>query len=420
MEAGSATTTASSGWSTNSDIPRQRIESSMSEPPADHDASATRLAENGPELAPPTPGVTSRRRRDHHALRASAQKTGSRSPLGLGFSVTLGVLMALALALALALLSEVLFDIFAAMFIALSLNPMANTLIRRGMPKGRAIFVVALGFAIVSVAVLVFLLPAVLQQLVELVRGLPGSLAELSNQAWVQRVNSATNGGADAVIQQISHAVEQPSFWAFVAGGVLGLGAGLAGWVSSGIFMAVLTLYFLVTLKGMKRGFYSLVSASKRHSTIYLTEKIMDSIGRYIGGMVVLSVINAVFSFVLLTLTRVPYAGAISVVTFFITLIPLIGTVVTTVIMTFFALLSSPVAGLIVLLAMLVYMQVEAYVMTPKAMGKALYIPGATVLISATAGAVLMGFAGALIANPVAAAITLIIRHVVVPRRNAQ
>lgn len=184
--------------------------------------------------------------------------------------------------------------------------------------------------------------------------------------------------------------------------------------------MAVLTLYFLVTLKGMKRGFYSLVSASKRHSTIYLTEKIMDSIGRYIGGMVVLSVINAVFSFVLLTLTRVPYAGAISVVTFFITLIPLIGTVVTTVIMTFFALLSSPVAGLIVLLAMLVYMQVEAYVMTPKAMGKALYIPGATVLISATAGAVLMGFAGALIANPVAAAITLIIRHVVVPRRNAQ
>lgn len=337
-----------------------------------------------------------------------------------GFTITLGSLVAIALALSLAVLSAVVFDIFAAMFIALSLNPLVDALHRRGLTQGRSVLVIALGFSLVAAAGLVLILPAALREGIELVRNLPGSLAELSNQPWVQDLNVATNGGADAVLSGLNNLVEQPAFWAAVAGGALGLGAGLTSWISSGIFMAVLTLYFLVSLKSMKKGFYSLIRASKRHTTIYLSEKIMDSIGRYLGGMVVLSVFNAAFSFGLLTLTRVPYAGAISVAAFFITLIPLIGTVVTTCFMTLFAFISSPAAGLIVLLAMLVYMQVEAYVMTPKAMGKALYIPGATVLISATAGAVLMGFAGALIANPVAAAFTLIIRHVVVPRRNLQ
>ena len=334
--------------------------------------------------------------------------------------MTWGAIVAIGLALALVIMSGVVFNVFAALFIALSLNPLVNVLGRRGLSRGRAILVVAVAFALLTGGTLVLVIPPVLRQGAELVRSLPGSLAELSNQAWVQTVNAATSGGADALIQGLGDLTGQSSFWAFVAGGALSLGTGLAGWVSSAFFMAVLALYFLVSLKGMKRGFYSLVSASKRHMAIYLTERITDSIGRYLGGMVVLAACNAAFSLILLTFTGVPYAGAISFAAFFITLIPVIGTVVTTCFMTLFALLSSPTAGVVVMVAMVVYMQVEAYVMTPRAMGKALHIPGATVLISATAGGVLMGFAGALIANPVAAALTLVVRHVVVPRRNAQ
>lgn len=377
------------------------------------------LVSDGP-VAPPAP-VRVAEHPEAPRTSVHARPSGSvRSPFSTGFTVTMGSLLALGLALSLAVMSGVVFDVCAAMFIALSLNPLVNLLVRGGLSRGRAIFVVAVGFGLLAGMVLLLVLPPVLAQAVEFARMLPGSLSRLADHPSVQGVNAATNGGADAVIVWLGSLVGQPSFWGSVAGGALALGGGLAGWVSSGFFTAVLTLYFLASLKSIKRGFYSLVSASKRRTTIYLTEKITDSIGRYLGGMVVLSAINAGFSLVLLTLTRVPFAGMISFAAFFITLIPLIGTVVTTILMTLLALLSSPTAALIVLLAMLVYMQVEAYVFTPKAMGKALHIPGATVLISATAGAVLMGFAGALIANPVAAALTLIVRHVVVPRRNAQ
>lgn len=370
-----------------------------------------------PKLSTPVPhstgGPTSARRD------ARGPNRQSFSPFAVGFSVTLGAIVAVGLVMSLVAMSSVVFTVFAALFIALALNPLVNLLVRAGQSRGRAIFVVALGFALLAGTTLVLVLPPLIRQALALARALPGSIDRLADQPVVQSLNGLTNGGADAAIDWLNELVGQPSFWTFVAGGALALGGGIAGWVSSGFFTAVLTLYFLASLKSMKRGFYSLVSRSKRHTTIYLTEQITDSIGRYLGGMVVLAAINAGFSLILLTLTRVPYAGLISFAAFFITLIPLIGTVVTTVFMSIFAFLSSPVAGLIVLIGMLVYMQVEAYILTPKAMGKALHIPGATVLISATAGAVLMGFVGALIATPVAAAITLIARRVVVPRQNA-
>ncbi len=382
--------------------------------------SAFEFLVSGHVVAPRLAGTSSRRAQTHRSSGPVRPSPGPLSPFARGFAVTWGAIVAIGLALALVIMSGVVFNVFAALFIALSLNPLVNVLGRRGLSRGRAILVVAVAFALLTGGTLVLVIPPVLRQGAELVRSLPGSLAELSNQAWVQTVNAATSGGADALIQGLGDLTGQSSFWAFVAGGALSLGTGLAGWVSSAFFMAVLALYFLVSLKGMKRGFYSLVSASKRHMAIYLTERITDSIGRYLGGMVVLAACNAAFSLILLTFTGVPYAGAISFAAFFITLIPVIGTVVTTCFMTLFALLSSPTAGVVVMVAMVVYMQVEAYVMTPRAMGKALHIPGATVLISATAGGVLMGFAGALIANPVAAALTLVVRHVVVPRRNAQ
>ena len=145
--------------------------------------------------------------------------------------------------------------------------------------------------------------------------------------------------------------------------------------------------------------------------------RIMQNIGRYLSGMVILAFMNATFSLIILTIAGVEFALVISVGAFFITLIPLIGTVLTTIFMTVFALFTSPQAALIVLISMLIYMQVEAYIFTPRVMSKAVQVPGSLVLISALAGGTLGGLPGALIAIPLAAGILIIIREVVVPAK---
>lgn len=350
-----------------------------------------------------------------------AERTGdSRSPFRVGFAEALGAIVAIGLVLALAALSDVVFDVVAALFIALWLDPVVRRLARTGLSRARATLVVTMCFAIIAGTLLVFFVPFALRQAAALVRALPGSLTELSNEPWVRSVDAATGGGADAALGWIGEQVAQPSFWAHVAGGALALVRGALDVVASAWLITAVTICFLLSLKVIKRGFYSTVGASKRRTAIYLTERITGSIGRYLGGMVVLAVCNAVFSLILLTATRVPHAGAIALATLFITMIPLIGTAITTCFMTLFAFLSSPAAGWIVLMAMLVYMQNEAHVLAPKVFGKALRLPGAIVLVSATAGGALLGVAGAVAAIPVAAALALVLRYVVVPRRNAQ
>jgi predicted PurR-regulated permease PerM len=76
--------------------------------------------------------------------------------------------------------------------------------------------------------------------------------------------------------------------------------------------------------------------------------------------------------------------------------------------------------GLVFVIVYFAYMQVEAYVMTPRVMSKAVSVPGALVLIGAMAGAALLGLLGALIAVPVTASILMVINEVVVPRQDAK
>jgi predicted PurR-regulated permease PerM len=79
-------------------------------------------------------------------------------------------------------------------------------------------------------------------------------------------------------------------------------------------------------------------------------------------------------------------------------------------------LLASPLTALVILIYFLIYMQIEAYVISPRIMNKAVSIPGSVVVIAALAGGTLMGVLGALVAIPIAASIILIIKQVVVPR----
>jgi predicted PurR-regulated permease PerM len=65
-------------------------------------------------------------------------------------------------------------------------------------------------------------------------------------------------------------------------------------------------------------------------------------------------------------------------------------------------------------------MQLEAYVLTPRVMSRAIAVPGALVVIGALVGGTLLGLLGALIAIPVTASILLIVTQVLLPKQDAK
>lgn len=369
--------------------------------------------------------VAGTRTRSRPARTADRQRAGRPAPGGLfaehpvvwGFRVALGLLAAALLALVVVNLSDVLLSVFIAAFVALGLDPLIRWFERRGMSRGSAIVTVLILFIAVVVGIVWILIPPVVEQATSLITNLPGQIRGLEDSGWFEQANESTNGLAGTLATGIGDILSDPNTWATIGGGALAFGASILNAVSTGFFVVVLSIYFIATLDSSKRAIYTLVAASDRAVVVPLAEKIMQSIGKYLSGMVVLAFLNALYSTILLVLTGNPYALILGVIALFVTLIPLIGTVLTTVLMTVVSLFVSPTAALIVFIAMLIYMQVEAYVLTPRVMGKAVQVPGTIVLISALAGGTLLGLLGALVAIPISAGILLILREIVIPRQ---
>ena len=212
--------------------------------------------------------------------------------------------------------------------------------------------------------------------------------------------------------------MSDPALWLAIGGGVLQVGLGAVNVVFGGIFVLALIVYFVASLEDMKKGLYSLAPASRREGFAEIAEEIFASVGLYLNGMFVLAFLNSLFSFILLTIVGVPYAGILAAFALPITFIPVVGSVISATVMTVVSLFTSPEAGLIVGIVMGVYLQIEANIMTPRIVGKAIQIPAALVLIGALVGATLLGLLGALVALPITAAILLIVKKVAVPAQN--
>jgi len=340
-----------------------------------------------------------------------------RSPLLLGYVIALGALGGLATGFALYGLRTIIFSVFLALFATVGFDPLVRWFQRRHMSRAWALVTVILLIVLVVVTIIWVVLPLIIQQIHFLTTAIPQEISIMKERGWFDPANEASNGVLGSLVNWIATQVRNPAFLAALGSGVAGFGISVVNGVATGFFIAILTIYFIATYDATKEAAYKLVSASRRTNFIKYTERILQNFGKYLSGMVILAFCNAVYSVILLVTTGVPGAFVLGILAFFITLIPLIGTILTTAAMTVLAFIHSPLSGLMVLIFMLIYMQVEAYILTPKVMGKAVQIPGSVVLISALAGSTLFGLPGALVAIPISAGVILIIREIVMPRK---
>ncbi|MFT3886741.1 MAG: AI-2E family transporter [Arachnia sp.] len=343
-------------------------------------------------------------------------------PLSIGFAATVGGLIAIGLAGALGTLSTVLVTIGVALFVAMALEPMIGWLERRKLGRGAAIAVVFLVLALILAVLLALVIPVAVIQITELVTAFPGYLTSLQDQGWFQRIIAAS-GQSDLYEQLLTQAktwLSDPSNLAVIGGGALAVGSGIIGGVSGALLVLVLTLYFLGSMDQMKKAVVRLSPAHARPQVSRVTDQLTESVGSYVSGMAILAVCNAVVSFLLLTVLSVPFAALLGAMALLVTMIPMIGSVLQWVIASLVALFTVGWIGLVFVGVYFAYMQLEAYVLTPRVMNKAVSIPGALVLISAMVGAALLGLLGALIAVPVTASILMVINEVVVPRQDAK
>jgi predicted PurR-regulated permease PerM len=359
----------------------------------------------------PVPNVTVEHQKGSTGVRVNAFR--------LGFMGGIGVLVALLAGLLVRELSTVLVYVGVAVFIALGLDPVV-TWLERFIPRWVAITVVVLGVIGAFVGIMFAIVPVLVSQGTNLVQNFPDFVQNLSNQEWVQDLSKQLGNtfDLDHALQSAQTFLEDPGNLLNIGGGVLAVGAGIASGLSGALIVLILMLYFLASLRGIKRMTYRFVPASRRSNFAEVTEQITGSVGRYVVGQIAEAVLNGVLSLLVLWIIGAPLPVLLATFAFLGALVPLVGTVAAAAVICLVCLFASPLTALVAAIYYLIYMQVEAYVIAPRIMARAVQVPGALVVIAAVAGGTIGGVLGAVVAVPVAASVIIIVQQVIYPRQD--
>ena len=344
------------------------------------------------------------------------------NPFRLGLLAGLGVLVAILIGTAVGSLATILTYIGAAIFLALGLDPLVSWLEKHKVKRPLAIAITLVGVLGVLAGLVFALIPVISEQVRNISQVITDTIIPgIQDNSIITTIDENLPWlEVNDLLQSAGDFIADPTNIGSIGGGVLEVGINIATGIFGGIIIAILMIYFISSLGSLKRGLYQLVPASKRANFIDLAEQISSSVGRYVMGQVTLALTNGILSAIVLTAIGVKYSALLAFIAFLGSLIPLVGTLTASIVISLCVLLFNGADWHVVVVAIYyaVYMQVEAYVLSPRIMARAVKVPGVVVVIAALTGGTLLGILGALIAIPVAAAVQLIIKEVVVPRQN--
>jgi predicted PurR-regulated permease PerM len=302
------------------------------------------------------------------------------------------------------LLSLVLIPVVLALFPATLLLPVARWLKDRGLPDALAALVALLGGILLIVAVIGTMIPLVTAELPELTESASEGVAELERFL----AEGPLGIEVDGVSGLLERAADQ-------FGGDSGDGDGdeegqaaeaavnafevIAGF----LLMLVLLFFYLRDEARLGRGILDWVPARARPHVRDLGVRIWSTVGPYFRGQLLVALVDAVFIGAGLLLLRIPLAVPLAVLIFFGGMFPIVGAVTTGVLAVLVAFADSGLGtAAVVMLLVLAVQQLESNVLEPFILGRVVHLHPLVVLLSITAGAVLLGILGAFLAVPVA------------------
>ncbi len=305
-----------------------------------------------------------------------------------------------------------------ALFLALALDPLVSLIERRTrLARGLSI---ALAYLIVLVAIVgigASFIPKLVDEVNGFVQALPdyvhdvthgrGRLGFLETKYHVvEKVREQVkNGGAKRVLG--------------LSGVALSITKSIITIVAATVTIVFLTFFMLLEGRTWADRFYSLLPESSQPRWRKVGHDIYRTVGGYVTGNLLISLIAGGSITVVLLIMGVPYAVALGLLVAVLDLIPLAGATIAGVIVAIVAFLHSVPAGIVAVTFFVLYQQLENHFLQPVIYGRTVELSPLVVLMSVLVGAELGGILGALAAIPVAGAIQVVVRDQLAYRRAA-
>lgn len=286
--------------------------------------------------------------------------------------------------------------LFLVFILVSALRPTVHWFTQRGVPRLAAVAILTLLIIGSLLLVLSLIVPAVIDQLQELILvRFPGLINELSPYyaSVTQGKTLLTDLGT-----QLQH----------ISGNLLAGVISFFGGLVSAVTIVVITFYLLLDENPIQNAGLGLVPAGYRDQVINSFERITTKLGAWLRGQFILSVAVAVTTTIGMALIGVPAPLAIGLLAGLLEIVPIVGPLLSGVVMVLMAATSTEAVLLKVSLSVIFAIAqqfLENHFLVPNVMKQAIGLSPVIVILALLVGAKLDGITGAIIAIPFAAVI---------------
>jgi predicted PurR-regulated permease PerM len=306
--------------------------------------------------------------------------------------------------------------LFLSLFAALVLDPVVALVQRRlKLGRGAAATVVVLGLVGLALLFLFVLISPFVREVGDFVDELPSlvdQIRQTSLGSWIDKHSGAPEESQENV-KKIAEAIGA------VAGGVLGVALNGFSLVLTAVTAIFLTLFLIIDLPRLVAAVDSLLDPAGSARLQRMLPAIITAVSRTMIGNIAISVICGTIYGLSAWALDAPFPLALAFIAGFLDLIPMVGATVAGAILVLATLTQGVTAAVIMLAIVLVYQQVENYMLQPWILGRAADLSGFLVIVSVLVFGTLLGVVGAIIAVPIVASIQIVLREVTASRRAA-
>jgi predicted PurR-regulated permease PerM len=335
--------------------------------------------------------------------------SGRALPIGAG--VALGLLVAQAAAAVLGRVEGLVVIVIVSLFLSFAMEPAVQWMARHGLRRGLGTWAVFLGAIVFFggfAAAMGFL---VVDQARNLAEAGPTLLANLGDRA------------ADSLPAELGEPIAEwideqrrllPDRLAAATGalgrGMLGFGQTVVGGIFQVATIALVTFYLVADGPRLRQRLASRLEPHDQVRVLGLWELAITKTGGYVYSRVLTAVVSSIFHVTVFSIVGLEYAVALGIwVGIVSSVLPVIGTYLGGALPLVVALADSGGQALVVLLAVVIYQQIENYYVVPRITASTLELHPAVAFLSVLAGGAIAGATGALLAIPAVAIVTALV-----------
>jgi predicted PurR-regulated permease PerM len=187
---------------------------------------------------------------------------------------------------------------------------------------------------------------------------------------------------------------------------------GLLGGALDVFLTLILALYLTADAYRVRRYVIGFLPRDREEQAWRASSHIGERLGGWVRGMLLLCAVIGVLTYLGLTAIGVPYAMLLALIAAVGEAVPMVGPIFATIPAVIVATAYNPTMGLATLLLYLVIQQLENNLLVPRIMSRAVELHPLAVMVALLAGSELMGVAGAVLAVPVTAALSVVVDEI--------